>query len=305
MRELPRQNIIAIVYDFDGTLSPDNMQERTIFEDYGLDKDDFWRRSQALTRDHGYERTLAYLKMLISDRAFADRPLDPARLAMLAGDKIRYFNGVEKYFDRLDAFIRDEKHLPEAVERGITIEHYVISSGLMEILSGCSIFSRFRKAYACEFAYENGRPVFPKLVINDTNKTQFLFRINKGKLDLAEDINSHMPDNERPIPFRNMIYIGDGATDIPSMTVIQKAGGQAIAVFDKNVGVSEEVKEMVTAGRADHFAEADYTFGPAADGAGDSLLIKILKTAVKKVVYDIHYRASARRSMDWVKKNKK
>ncbi len=290
---LPKQNVIAIVYDFDGTLSPDNMQERTIFEDYGLDKDEFWKRSQALTREQGYERTLAYLKMLISEPIFAKRPLNPSRLAELAKERIRYFNGVETYFDRMDAFLKD---IPEAVERGITIEHYVISSGLMEILSGCTIAGRFRKAYACEFAYENGRPVFPKLVINDTNKTQFLFRINKGKLDLSEDINSHMPDNERPIPFRNMIYIGDGATDIPSMTLTQKAGGQAIAVFDKNIGVSDEVKEMVFAGRADHFAEADY-----ADG---SLLTKILKTAIRKIVYDIHYRASARRSMEWVKKNK-
>lgn len=294
MSELPRQNIVAIVYDFDGTLSPDNMQERTIFEDYGLDKDDFWKRSQALTREQGYERTLAYLKMLISDPVFVKRPINPARLAELAKDRIRYFNGVETYFDRLQNFL---KEIPEAVERGITIEHYVISSGLMEILSGCTIANRFRKAYACEFAYENGRPVFPKLVINDTNKTQFLFRINKGKLELSEDINSHMPDNERPIPFRNMIYIGDGTTDIPSMTLTQKAGGQAIAVFDKNVGVSDEVKEMVSAGRADHFAEADYTEG--------SLLMKILKTAIRKIVYDIHYRASARRSLEWVKKNTK
>jgi 2-hydroxy-3-keto-5-methylthiopentenyl-1-phosphate phosphatase len=293
-KNLPRQNTIAIVYDFDGTLSPDNMQERTIFEDYGLDKDKFWKRSQALTRDEGYERTLAYLKLLISDPVFVKRPLDPKRLAELAKNKIKYFNGVETYFDRLNAFL---KEIPEAVERGITIEHYVISSGLMEILSGCTIAHRFRKAYACEFAYENGRPVFPKLVINDTNKTQFLFRINKGRLDLTEDINTHMPDEERPIPFRNMIYIGDGATDIPSMTLTQKAGGQAIAVFDKNIGVSEEVKEMVSAGRADHFAEADYSEG--------SLLIKILKTAIRKIIYDIHYRASAKRSLDWVKKNKK
>jgi hypothetical protein len=301
MKELPRQNIIAIVYDFDGTLSPDNMQERTIFEDYGLDKDDFWRRSQALTRDHGYERTLAYLKMLISDPAFAGRPIDPARLAALAKQKIRYFKGVETYFSRMDAFL---KGIDEARECGVTIEHYVVSSGLMEIVRGCSIFPHFKKAYACEFAYEGGRPVFPKLVINDTNKTQFLFRINKGRLGLDEDINSHMPDDDRPIPFRNIIYLGDGATDIPSMTLTQKSGGQAIAVFDETVGVSDEVKEMVFARRADHFAPADYSFG---DGAGvkDSLLIKILKTAVKKVVYDIHYRASARRSMDWVKKNKK
>lgn len=301
MRELPKQNTIAIVYDFDGTLSPDNMQERTIFEDYGLDKDDFWKRSQALTRDHGYERTLAYLKMLISDKAFRERPLDPSRLASLAKDKIRYFPGVEKYFDRLELFLKD---IPEARECGVTIEHYVVSSGLLEILAGCSIFGRFRKAYACEFAYENGRPVFPKLVINDTNKTQFLFRINKGKLGLEEDINSHMPDELRPIPFRNMIYLGDGATDIPSMTLTQKSGGQAIAVFDEEIGVSDEVKEMVFAHRADHFAPADYTFGDGPAGK-DSLLVKILKTAVKKVVYDIHYRASARRSLEWVKKNKK
>lgn len=288
----PAQNIIAIVYDFDGTFCPGNIQEDTIFRAYGIDTDDFWARANRLVVEKGYERTLSYLKLLIHDRPFRKRPLSRPALRRLARH-IRYFPGVPGYFKRVGAFLSG---IPEAEKWGITLEHYIVSSGLAEILEGCRVARHFKKIYACEYDYENGRPVFPKLVINDTNKTQFLFRINKGKLDISEDINSHMPEEERRIPFRNMIYVGDGSTDIPSMTVTQKSGGHSIAVFPPGGEVPAEVAAMVQEKRADHFAAADFREG--------ALLTKILQLTIKKIVQTIAYRASSRLSFDWIADNR-
>ncbi|OGX14580.1 MAG: hypothetical protein A2351_01415 [Omnitrophica bacterium RIFOXYB12_FULL_50_7] len=286
------QNIIAIVYDFDGTLSPGNMQEETIFKAYGIDKKKFWARSQSLVIRKGYEKTLAYLKLLIDDPIFKKRPLTKRMLREFASH-IPYYPGVDEgYFDQLGAFIRS---LPEVPEAGITLEHYIISSGLQDILEGISIRKHFKKIYACEYDFQRGRPVFPKLVINDTNKTQFLFRINKGRLKLSESINNHMPETERRIPFRNMIYVGDGITDVPSMTVVQKAGGNAIAVYDPAKRVPRAVKTMVAEHRAEHFAPAD--FRP------QSLLVKILRQTLKKIIASIVYRSSADRSSEWVRRH--
>lgn len=292
MKKNAAQNIIAIVYDFDGTLSPGNMQEGTIFKAYGIDKKKFWARSQSLVIRRGYEKTLAYLKLLIDDPVFRRRPLTKRKLRELAKD-VPYYPGVaEGYFDQLDAFIRS---FPEVSEAGITLEHYIISSGLQDLLEGVSIRKYFKKIYACEYDFRKGRPVFPKLVINDTNKTQFLFRINKGKLKLSESINEHMPEAQRRIPFRNMIYIGDGITDVPSMTVTRKAGGNAIAVYDPSRRVPRAVKAMVAEHRAEHFAPADFRV--------QSLLVKILRQTLKKIIASIVYRSSAERSSDWVRRH--
>jgi len=286
------QNIIALVYDFDGTLSPGNMQEETIFRAYGIDKNKFWAKSQALVRERGYEQTLAYLRLLIDDPVFRKKPLRKANLKKLACH-VPYYPGVaEGYFDQLEDFM---KTIPEVAECGIKLEHYIISSGLKEILEGTSIRKYFKQIYACEYDCRGGRPVFPKLVINDTNKTQFLFRINKGKFKLSESINQHMPEEERRIPFRNMIYIGDGITDVPSMTVMRKTGGNAIAVYDPARPVPQEVKKMVAEKRAEHFAPAD--FRP------DKLLVKILHRTLKKLIYSIAYRSSSDRSSDWVQRH--
>ncbi len=287
----PLQNVIGIVYDFDGTLSPNNMQEDTIFPAYGINKDDIWKKADVLVREHGYERTLAYLKLLIHDPVFKEKPLGREQLKKLARN-IQYFAGVKTYFSNLNRFLAKI----EEVERwGIKVEHYIISSGMKEILEGSEIYPHFKRVYACEYEYGDNGPIFPKLVINDTNKTQFLFRISKGKLDLTEDINSHMPARDRPIPFRNMIYIGDSMTDIPSMTVMQRSGGHSIAVFNKDKDVPESVKAIVRDGRADHFAPADYS--------ADSLLIKILHTTLKRIIYQMAYDCSAQWSREWVQKN--
>ncbi|MFZ5802355.1 MAG: HAD family hydrolase [Candidatus Omnitrophota bacterium] len=287
------QNIIALIYDFDKTLSPNNMQEDTIFPAYGIDKDRFWEKAMALVREKGYERTIAYLRLLVQGKPFAAKPLRRTELRAL-GKKVRYYPGVETFFGRMDRYIR---HAPAAVTRwGIRLEHYIVSSGMKEILEGTKIAKYFKAIYACELDYEAGCAVFPKLIINDTNKTQFLFRINKGKLSLAEDINSHMPAEERRIPFENMIYLGDSETDVPSMTVMQKNGGHVIAVFDPAFEAPPEARALVQHGRANHFAPADYT--------EDSLLDRILKNTLDKILHTIAYRCSARMSKDWVRRKK-
>jgi hydroxymethylpyrimidine pyrophosphatase-like HAD family hydrolase len=292
MTDVSKQNIIAMVYDFDGTLSPNNIQEDTIFRAYGINKEEFWAKANDLVVSKGYERTLSYLKLLLHDEPFRRNPLTREGLEKLA-DQIEYFPGVTDFFHRLSAYL---VQIAEASRWGITLEHYIVSSGLKEILEASKVATYFKRIYACEYDYEQGKPVFPKIVINDTNKTQFLFRINKGKLNLSEDINSHMPDQARRIPFANMIYIGDGHTDIPSMTVMRKNGGHTIAVFAPDEEVSGEVAAMVNEGRADHFAPADFREG--------RLLERILKLTLKKISLSIAYRLSTRMSSNWIRDNK-
>lgn len=288
-----KHNIIAIVYDFDKTLSPNNMQEDTIFPAYGIEKEKFWAKASELVREKGYERTIAYLRLLIQGKPFVRKPLRRNELAAL-GKKIKYYTGVKSLFARMNRFVRNA---PKTISRWqIKLEHYIVSSGMKEILEGTAVAREFKAIYACEFDYENGKAVFPKLIINDTNKTQFLFRINKGKLRPDEDINSHMPEEERRIPFENMIYIGDSESDIPSMTVVRKNGGHVIAVFDPSRDIARDATRLVEEGRANHFAPADYSEG--------SLLDKILKDTLNKIMYATAYKLSARKSLDWVKHNK-
>jgi len=282
-----RHNVIGMVYDFDGTLSPNNMQEDTIFREWGIDKNEFWSKSDTLVKQ-GYERTLAYLSLLIHDNAFQKKPLTLKTLHRLARH-VEYFPGVKTFFASVDRYL---KSLPEVREWGIQVEHYIVSSGMKEILEATSIASNFKEMYACEYDYGSKGPLFPKLVINDTNKTQFLFRINKGRLTMREDINDHMPEADRRIPFQNMIYIGDSITDIPSMTVTSRYGGHSIAVFDPKAPVPEKVKRLVTDRRVSHFAPADYR--------KDSLLMKIVKRTLSKIVHGMAYGASSAMSYEWV-----
>jgi 2-hydroxy-3-keto-5-methylthiopentenyl-1-phosphate phosphatase len=288
------QNIIAIVYDFDGTLSPNNMQEDTIFDAYKIDKDKFWDKAGELVKKQGYDPILSYLKLLLHEEQFRHKPLKREDLRGLAG-RVKYYPGVEEYFGHIQQFV---KSLQEVKEWKIEVEHYIVSCGMKEILEGTKVFQYFKKAYACEYEYdENGVAVFPKLVINDTNKTQFLFRINKGKLELGESINEHTPDDQRRIPFRNMIYVGDSETDVPSMTVIQKFGGHAISVFDPAKGKADKALRMVEEKRADHFAPADFR--------RNSLLTKILHRTIKKIVHTIAYYSSANMSFEWMNRHRK
>lgn len=246
------QNIIAMIYDFDGTLSPKAMQDYTLLPRFGIPRDKFWREVQAEVEATGAENMLVYMRLLLEkarERGIAVRRRDYGSLA----HKIEYFPGVEGWFDRVNAYVRSRS-------RGIQIRHYLISAGMREIIDGTSIRKHFSRIYASEYHFDaQGVADFPKMVITDTTKTQYLFRINKGREHPSESINEHMSETERPIPFNHMIYIGDGMTDVPSMAVMRKNGGHAIAVYrERNRTQLETCRRLLAAGRVDFIARADY-----------------------------------------------
>jgi hypothetical protein len=190
---------------------------------------------------------------------------------------INYYPGVLTFFKRLNTYVETR------FENGIRLRHYIISAGLKEIISGTSIAKYFHKIFASEYHYdEYDRAVFPKVIVNDTLKTQFIFRINKGKESLHENINLHMPLPLRPIPFQNILYLGDGLTDVPCMTVIRKNGGYAIAVFKPGDSKGlKTCKGLLRAGRVDFIAEADYRSKKELD--------RLVKLLLNNIVEGIRY----------------
>jgi haloacid dehalogenase-like hydrolase len=247
------QNTIALVYDFDGTLSPQPMQEYTVLPKIGIEPAVFWKRVNDEAVATESDPMLIYMRLMVEQ--LDNRQLHVTRrdFAQMAS-AIKYFPGVEAWFDRINAYVkaRSGGHAK--------VLHYVISAGQKEILEGVSIRQYFKQIYASQYYFDHhGRATFPRLLVTDTAKTQFLFRINKGKEALTESINEHMPEAQRPIPFHNMIYIGDGMTDVPSMTLTKKSGGHGVAVFDPS---SEKAKntciKLLDAGRVDFIAPADY-----------------------------------------------
>ncbi len=254
------QNTIALVYDFDGTLTPQPMQAYTVLKDLGIRSDTFWDEVEAEEkRTHG-DRILTYMRLLIDRAERGELHWNPQAFKRM-GRSVEYYPGVERWFDRINA------HVARASARKVRVKHYVISSGMKEILDGIRIRRRFARIYACEYFFDqHQRPIFPKVVINDTNKTQFLFRINKGREDLDESINEYMPESIRPIPFSNILYIGDGLTDVPCMTVTKKHGGHAVAVHrSRSAPAIDTCRQLLDGGRIDYFAPADYREGKLLD----------------------------------------
>jgi hypothetical protein len=206
----------------------------------------------------------------------AHAPVTSEKLTELA-TKIEYYPGVANYFKRITSFVQEEFN-------DIEVRHYVISAGLKEILDGTTIAKHFHKIFACEYYYdEYGAAVFPKVIVNDTLKTQFIFRINKGKEELYESINSHMSLADRPIPFQNILYIGDGLTDVPCMAVIKQNGGQAIAVFDpENINGKKTCEELLYRKLVDFISAADYR----SRSQLDRLVKLLLRNMVERVEYE-------------------
>jgi hypothetical protein len=253
------QTTIAIVYDYDQTLSPNYMQDEVLFPAFGIDSGKFWARCQALVREEGYDSELAYLKALL-DCLDIDRPTNAKLVELGAG--LKFYPGLPEMFDEMSTGLLR----PEHSALGITVEHYIISSGLKALIDGSRIAPYIKAVFGCEFAEDkNGHIVFPKRVISHTQKTQFLFRINKGLLDYTQDVNDHMPSELRPVPFEHMIYVGDGPTDVPCFTVVRQQGGNAIAVYnpsDKSRNSFRKCYQLVgTADRVRHIAPADYRAG--------------------------------------------
>lgn len=241
--------IIAIMYDFDKTLSTTDMQNYSFIPNLNMTPEEFWGETGKFSNKEGVERILSYMYTMIKFAKEKGIKLTREYLRE-CGKNIKYFPGVTTWFKRINEY---------AESKGIIVEHYLVSSGTKEIVEGCSIFNEFKEAYACEYYYENGEPVWPKLAINYTQKTQFFFRIAKGVYDVRDDQGVNAKTKGHRIPYRNIIYLGDGMTDIACMTVVKQNGGSSIAVYPEKD--SAKVKDIYTEGRCNYICRADYTSG--------------------------------------------
>jgi 2-hydroxy-3-keto-5-methylthiopentenyl-1-phosphate phosphatase len=276
------QNSIAIVYDFDGTLSPQPMQEYTVLPKIGIMPQAFWERVNRESEQTVSESMLVYMRLLL-EIAHANQVHIRREDFLAMARQVEYFPGVKNWFQRINAHVRKNG------KSHVKIQHYIISSGMKEILEGISIRKHFKEIYASEYHFNfQGIATFPKLLITDTSKTQYLFRVNKGKEKLGESINEHMPERDRPIPFSNMIYIGDGMTDVPSMALTKKNGGHTIAVYNPGKKPSiETCVRLLQANRVDFIAPADYTKGSKLSSRVELLLDSIISDiAYEKEVFD-------------------
>ena len=260
-----KEPIVALIYDFDKTLSPRDMEEYSFLPGIGVEPDVFWGKCSTFAREHDMDGILTYM-YLMKEMAGGDMALTRENLIALGKD-VEFFPGVEDWFERID-------RLGSAF--GVCVEHYIISSGLTEIIRGTAIGRRFKAIFAASFCYdEAGNAVWPSTAVNYTNKTQYLFRINKGILDVTNDrdLNAFTPEYKRRVPFSNMIYVGDGLTDVPCMKMTKQKGGYSIAVHAPGkTGVADD---MLLQGRADFSVEADYTPGSEIEQVVSMLMRRI------------------------------
>jgi 2-hydroxy-3-keto-5-methylthiopentenyl-1-phosphate phosphatase len=242
-----KKPIVALMYDFDKTLSPKDMQEYGFISELGMEPEDFWEKSRLNMVNHNMDQILAYMLTMLQEaegRMFLTR-----NIFNEMGRNVKLFDGLDTWFDRINSY---------GEKLGLDIEHYIISSGLKEIIQGTKIADNFKEIYAAEYCYnEKNIPIWPAMAVNYTSKTQFLFRINKGVLDVTEHkgLNESTPDNKKRIPFSNMIYIGDGMTDVPCMKLVKMNGGHSIAVYDDDRSVADS---LLSQGRVDFVVKADY-----------------------------------------------
>ncbi|HXK50059.1 MAG TPA: HAD family hydrolase [Clostridiales bacterium] len=243
---------IAIAYDFDGTLAKGNIQENSFIPDLGITKKKFWDDVKKLSKDYEMDEILAYMYLLITKAKSKEIKFDKKSLKD-HGKNVQYFNEVVNYFNRINQY---------ANSKNIALSHFIISSGTKEMIEGTSIAKEFDYIYASSFKFDQHKvPEWPALAINYTNKTQFLFRINKGIKNAWDNssINKYMPENERDIPFRNIIYIGDGLTDVPCMKLVKEKSGCSIAVYAPNSKKKKQVEQLLTENRVNYVASADYS----------------------------------------------
>ena len=253
---MDKQPIVAFLYDFDKTLCTTDMQNYAFIPSLGMTPAEFWPVANSFGSANRMDGILAYMYTMISESEKRNMPLTREKLVNMGKDIVLY-PGVEDWFRRINAF---------GVEQGVQVEHYVISSGLKEIIEGCPISGEFKEIYASEYYYdESGKPVWPKMAVNFTAKTQFVYRINKGVLDVSDDktLNDSMPDDSKRVPFTNMIYVGDGLSDVPCMKMMRAYGGQAIAVYQETNRMA--VEDLMAKHRVDFIFKADYSEGTPLD----------------------------------------
>ncbi len=246
---MPRPTI-GILYDFDKTLCTTDMQEYSFIKNLGMSSDDFWGAAAEITEKYEVDKILAYMFIMIKKCKEKGIPLTEEYLRS-CGENITLYKGVSTWFERINEF---------GESMGVNIEHYIISSGTYEIIMGSPIAKYFKEVYACKYMYdEKGEAIWPALAINYTMKTQYIYRISKGVLDVTDDynLNRQQDDSSRSISYNNMIYIGDGMTDIPCMKMVKERGGKSIALYAS--GRSKTVKPLVEDDRINFVCVADYS----------------------------------------------
>ena len=261
-----KKPIVAIMYDFDKTLITRDMQEYTFIPSLGMQPDDFWDGTQTLASEQQMDSVLAYMYAMMIRAEANGKPLKREDLVE-CGQHVVYLPGVEGWFERINGYGK---------EAGVEVEHYVLSSGLKEIIDGTSIAKHFKKIFASEFFYgEDGKAIWAKMAVNYTNKTQFVYRINKGVLDISNnvDVNASTPESDRRVFFNNMIYLGDGLTDVPCMKLVKLSGGHSIALYQD--GQKEKVQPLLKHEIGYWIFQADYREGQPLDVAMKNLIYKL------------------------------
>ena len=270
--------VIAVCYDFDHTLSPDDMQAQGYIQSVGYDVKRFWEETDSLAHEQGMDSNLAYMYKMVRE---AEGNLVLNRKALMDyGSRVQVYPGVETWFERIRKYGEEEN---------VIVEHYIISSGLKEMIEGTKMAREgaFERIYASAFCYnDRGVAVWPAQAVNYTNKTQFLFRIEKGTLDVNDPaVNDYFPPDRIRVPFRDMIYIGDSDTDIPCMKLVNTNGGYSIGVYDPQTRNKDKVKKMMRDNRIRFFAPADYTEGSELDTLVRNI---IRRTAANEILESTH-----------------
>lgn len=259
---------MAICYDFDGTLSTSPMQENRFLPSVGVPAEEFWNEVSEVTKAEHADNILIYMMLMLEKAQQAHVPVT-REVFREKGEGMKFWDGLDDWFERINRYGK---------EQGVTIRHYVISSGNEEIIKGTSIADKFDRIFACQYHFDaNGAAIWPAVAVNYTTKTQFLFRINKGKLDMDDEgVNDYVPDNRRPIPFPNIVYIGDGETDVPCFRTVKSLGGLSIGVYPpRHRGGKDIVQQLLKDERINAYCPADYRH--------DKHLEKIIHAAIREI----------------------
>ena len=288
---MPKQNTrLAIIYDFDGTLAPGNMQEPQFIPDIGMSPKEFWAEVNHLCEVHKADKILMYMHLMLKKAYEKDVKVDRKGFRD-QGQEVALFKGVEEWFGRINAY---------SESRNVTNEHYIVSSGNAEIIEGTKIARNFKIIYASRFMFDQHEvATWPAQVVNFTTKTQFLFRINKDAHELTDDkrINEFAEMQCRPVPFENMIYIGDSSNDIPCFRLVKDLGGLSIAVYEpRGKNALSEAKQFIRDNRVNCVAPADYRDGKTLD--------RVVKAQVDLVVARANLNRNVSRSQLYRRESK-
>ncbi|MBO8445451.1 MAG: haloacid dehalogenase-like hydrolase [Bacteroidetes bacterium] len=266
---MKKKPIVALIYDFDGTLSPGNMQEFGFIQAIGKSPAEFWRMSDEIAAGQDASNILSYMKLMFDEAKKAGISLKRSKFKSF-GKRIELFEGVKEWFGLINEYGK---------ERGVIVEHYINSSGLAEMIEGSPIAKEFKRIFACSFLYdEKGNAVWPGVAVDYTAKTQFIFKINKGILSIRDNklVNESQLEENKRIPFPHMIYFGDGETDVPCMKIVKMFGGNSIAVYNPLVpGKHDIAKKLLKQKRVNFITPACYT--------KDSRTYKVVCSIIDKI----------------------